>query len=284
MINILLTGSSGFIGSNLLQEISKFHKIYITVRKKPTKKFFYKKNIIFIYFKNYEHLNNQLKKIRIHTVIHCATHYVKNHVYSDIHKLAYSNILLGNIILENLKIMKVKRFVNFSTIWQDTVNTGGKYINLYAAYKKGFSEIVNYYKNLHKNINFFEILISDTFGVNDKREKLAFVLKKNYKNNKFSKIISKNLFMNLLNVKDINSAIIKILNGKIKADRYVLKNNKDFKISYLIEKFNEKFNKKLKVKWQSNKIIKYKVTKYNNLRSWKPKESAVSDIINYIAN
>ena len=284
MINILLTGSSGFIGSNLLQEISKFHKIYITVRKKPTKKLFYKKNIIFIYFKNYEHLNNQLKKIRIHTVIHCATHYVKNHVYSDIHKLAYSNILLGNIILENLKIMKVKRFVNFSTIWQDTVNTGGKYINLYAAYKKGFSEIVNYYKNLHKNINFFEILISDTFGVNDKRKKLAFVLKKNYKNNKFSKIISKNLFMNLLNVKDINSAIIKILNGKIKADQYVLKNNKDFKISYLIEKFNEKFNKKLKVKWQSNKIIKYKVTKYNNLRSWKPKESAVSDIINYIAN
>ena len=90
--------------------------------------------------------------------------------------------------------------------------------------------------------------------------------------------------MNLLNVKDINSAIIKILNGKFKSDQYVLKNDKDFKISYLIEKFNEKFNKKLKVKWQTNKIIKYKVTKYNILRSWKPKESAVSDIIDYIAN
>lgn len=284
MINILLTGSSGFIGSNLLQEISKSHKIYITVRKKPTQNFFYKKNIIFIYFKNYEHLNSQLKKIRIHTVIHCATHYVKKHVYSDIHKLTYSNILLGNIILENLKIMKVKRFVNFSTIWQDTINTGGKYVNLYSAYKKGFSEIIKYYKNLHNKINFFEILISDTFGFNDKREKLAVVLKKNYKNNKFSKIISKNLFMNLLNVKDINSAINKILNEKINSGQYILKNNKDYKISYLIEKFNAKFSKKLKVKWQTNQVIKYKVTKYNNLRSWKPNESTVSDIINYIAN
>ena len=87
MISILLSGSSGFIGSNLLKEISKSHKIYITVRKKPKQKFFYKKNIILIYFKNYEQLNNQLKKIKVHTVIHCATHYVKKHTYSDIQKL-----------------------------------------------------------------------------------------------------------------------------------------------------------------------------------------------------
>ena len=44
--------------------------------------------------------------------------------------------------------MKVEKFINFSTIWQDVKNTNGKYVNLYAAYKKGFSEIINFYKNL----------------------------------------------------------------------------------------------------------------------------------------
>ena len=44
--------------------------------------------------------------------------------------------------------------------------------------KKGFSEIINFYKNFYSRIKFFEILISDTFGYNDNREKLAVVLKK----------------------------------------------------------------------------------------------------------
>ena len=46
-------------------------------------------------------------------------------------------------------------------------------------------------------------MISDTFGENDNRPKIINVLKKNYKYNKITKIVSKNLFINLLNIKDI---------------------------------------------------------------------------------
>ena len=49
MINILLTGSSGFIGSNLLKEISKSHKVYITVRKKPTQNFLQEKYNFYLF-------------------------------------------------------------------------------------------------------------------------------------------------------------------------------------------------------------------------------------------
>ncbi len=284
MKNILLTGATGFIGTNILREIVKYYKVYAIVRRIPNQKKFDKKNIKLIHYKNYEQLNKKLKKIKIHTVVHCATHYVRHHTHSDIRKLLESNILLGNIILENLEKMKVKKFINFSTIWQDKYNTNGKFINLYAAYKKGFSEIFNYYKKLFNKIFFYEVLISDTFGLNDKRNKLAVVLNKNFRQNKITKIISNNLYINLLNVKDINSAIIKILKTKIKPGQYVLKNDKDFKISDIIKKLNIQNDKKIKIKWLSKKIIKNKVTKYSKLKTWKPKESNISDVINYITN
>ena len=179
--------------------------------------------------------------------------------------------------------MKVKKFINFSTVWQDK-NTDGKFINLYAAYKKGFSEIFNYYKKLFNKIKFYEILISDTFGFNDKREKLAVVLNKNLRQNKITKIISKNLYINLLNIKDINSAVNKILETKIKPGQYILKNVKDFKISNIIDKLNIKNDKKIKVKWLSKKVVKNKVTKYSKIKTWKPKQSNISDVINYITS
>ena len=106
MKNILLTGSTGFIGSELLKYLSNYNKVYITVRKK------YKinsnnKNIIKIYFNSHKNLSYKIKKLKIDTVVHCATHYVKNHKFEDIKELSESNILFGNIILENLKIMRV---------------------------------------------------------------------------------------------------------------------------------------------------------------------------------
>ena len=48
MEKILLTGATGFIGSNILNEISKNNKVFIIVRGKLVKKQIRKKNIIII--------------------------------------------------------------------------------------------------------------------------------------------------------------------------------------------------------------------------------------------
>ena len=78
MKKILLTGSTGFIGSELLKDLSKDNKVYITLRRK-TKKNLNSKNVIKIYFNSYQSLNNKIRNLKINTVIHCATHYVKMH-------------------------------------------------------------------------------------------------------------------------------------------------------------------------------------------------------------
>ena len=282
MHKILLTGSSGFIGSNILNSFSKDYKFYILVRKKPIKRYIKTKNIKIIKFKNYNSLNSKLKKIKIDTVIHCATHYVKDHKFKDIEKLCYSNLMFGNVILENLKNLKASKFINFSTVWEDWNAKKDNIENLYSAYKKNFSTILSFYKKNLKKVNFYELMVSDTFGNNDQRKKMIHTLKMNYDKNKSTAIISKNLYMNLLNVSDITSAIELILKKNVIPNKYSITNTFNIKILDLVKIFNTQSQKKLKIKWLSNRKIKYKIYPYDKLNGWKPRNSYIKDIINYI--
>jgi len=270
---ILLTGSTGFVGSAILNELSKNYIVYCLNRKKIKKSKKYKN----IYFKSYDDLNSKLKKIQADTVIHCATHYVKYHEAKDIDKLSNSNILFGNIILENLSKMKVKNFINFSTVWENYDGIKDNYFNLYSAYKKCFSNLLKYYEKNSPNINFYNLFISDTFGETDKRPKIINVLKKNYKRNLATKIISSKLYLNLLNIKDIVNSISIIFKNKNKPGNYNLVNSKNYSMSQIINAVNNNNNKKIKIKWLSDRQIKEGIFKNKKLIGWVPKNSTIDD-------
>ena len=285
MSNILLTGATGFIGSNILKEIRLNNKVFIIQRFESKKKIKKTKNIKIITFKNYNILSNKLKKIKVDTIIHCATHYKKEHIEKDILKFIQSNILLGNIILENLKKLNAKQFINFSTTWEDFDNKENNPRNLYAAYKKSFNCLIQYYKKTIPNINFIDLMIVDTFGENDKRQKLINTLRNNYIKKRTSKIISKRLYLNLINVEDIVNAVKILLKNKIQPGKYILKNSNYFNLFELIEYINKNNNNnRIKVKWLSNTLIKDKILKYKKLKNWNPKKSNIKNVKDLILN
>ena len=263
MPNILLTGATGFIGSNILNAIELNNKVFVTQRLKSKTKIKKSKNIKILKFKDFKSLSNKLKKIKVDTIIHCATHYKKKHSYKDISQFAESNIMLGNILLENIKILNAKQFINFSTTWEDIDNKKNNPKNLYAAYKKSFNCIIQYYKKKIPAVNFIDLMIVDTFGKNDKRKKLINTLRKNYNQNKITKII---------------------LNNKIQPRKYILKNTNYLNIFNLIEHINKSNSNKIKVKWLSNSLIKDKILKYKKLKYWNPKKSNIQNIKNLILN
>ena len=280
MNKILLTGSTGFIGSALVKNLSQNNKIYVILRKKKEIKLSNKINKIF--FVNYSDLDKKIKKIKVDIIIHCATHYVKSHKTNDLEKLSNSNILLGNILLDNLTNMKVKKFINFTTVWENFNGKKNNFYNLYSVYKKAFSHLIDYYKARLKNVKFYNLTISDTFGQLDKRKKIINILKINYQKNLVTKVTSKNLFLNLLNVEDIINAVKIILNDKSKPGSYLLKNTKNYSISEIINKINKDLSKKIKVVWLSKKIIKEKIYKQPKLKNWYPKKSRLEDLLTII--
>ena len=73
MKKILLTGATGFIGSNILNELSKEFKITILIRKKKI----INNKINKIYFNNLKQLDKLLKKKKFDIIINCVTLYKK---------------------------------------------------------------------------------------------------------------------------------------------------------------------------------------------------------------
>ena len=285
MKTIIITGASGFIGSNLTYTLSKKYKLILLLRfNKNSKKvkYIFNKNISYQHFRDNNQLFNILKKIKASCLIHCATHYVKNHKPNDITKIVSSNIEFGTLLLENLNNIGVKNFINFSTVWENYNGVKDNPNNLYSASKQAFEKIINYYKISNKKINFYNLSISDTYGENDNRRKLINTLKKNIAKKKKKKIISKKLFINLLNIKDVISGVSTLLEKKIKPGKYNVINDKNFEIFGIVSKIQKQIKHKIQIKWISSKTIKEKIYNYKTIPGWKPKNSTFNDLIDFI--
>ncbi len=279
MQNILITGSSGFIGSNILLNIFNKHNIYITSRSKISIKL---KELKVIHYKNHLDLNKKLKKIKIDVIIHCGTHYVKNHNVSDINKLTLANIEFGVILLENLKSMGVKKFINFSTVWQNYDGKQDIAYNLYSAFKLSYSKILDYYIGKFSFIRFYNLFISDTYGENDNRSKIINLIKQNIRNKKKIRIVSKKLSINLLNVKDIVAAVRIIVDKNVKPGKYNVTNNKNIKIYNLVKKIKKVKKIKNLIKFENNSFKNDRIFYYKKLPGWQPRYSSFKDLIRFV--
>jgi len=267
--NILITGASGFIGSHVLDECLKnnfnVHAIFRDSKKNVIFVKKYKKQIFPIFYDNIYEIKNKLTNCKIDYVIHCATHYIKKHDHNDIENIIKSNVLFATILLDAVVNIKIKKFINLGTVWQHFNDTKNLAFNLYAATKQSFECIFNYYKDQYTKIKFYNILLTDTFGTNDKRKKLIPILLKNFNSKNQSKInIPKNLSMNLVNINEVTKCLNILLKNNSKSNNYVIKSKQDVKIFDLINFLNDNLEKKIKVNWLKN-TKNYRIIKLKNL-------------------
>ena len=267
--NILITGASGFVGSHVLDDCLKnnfnVHAIFRHSKKNVSFAKKYKKQIFPIFYNNIYEIKNKLTNCKIDYVIHCATHYIKKHDHNDIENIIKSNVLFSTILLDAVVNIKIKKFINLGTVWQHFNDTKNLAFNLYAATKQSFECIFNYYKNQYSKIKFYNILLTDTFGANDKRKKLVPTLLKNFNNKNQDKInIPKNLSMNLVNINEVTKCLNILLKNNSESNNYVIKSKQDVKIFDLINFLNDNLEKKIKINWSKN-IKNYRIIKLKNL-------------------
>ena len=273
---ILITGSSGFIGNLFLKSALK-NGYYIVdiLRYKNVKnsdlihlRKVYSKSYKSIFYKELKDINIKLKNKKFDYFINFATLYKNSHLNNEIPDFIESNIIFPSVILDTI-IVKVKKIINFGTMMQHI--DGKNYIpqNFYASTKSAFEMILGYFVEKNKSIKFYNLKFYESYSEIDKRDKLIPTLFKNFKKNKTTKIIAKNLELNIIHINDLIKSIYLILNNNIKSGDYCLKNSKNIKIQRLIKSINNKSSKPLKVKFLSNKHIKPKKSFLKSLPKWK---------------
>lgn len=108
-------------------------------------------------------------------VIHIASLTSVTHDYSTIENLLRSNIEFPTKLLEAMEVAGVKKFINTGTTWQNYNSADYEPVNLYAATKQAFEDILKYYI-FAKGFSSITLRLFDTYGPNDTRKNLYHYL------------------------------------------------------------------------------------------------------------
>jgi len=178
----LVTGSTGFIGSHLIHRlISEGWEVHALLRSSSNKEKllpFVNSIIIHLYGGCISNLNQIFQKIKPDVVFHLASVFLSQHTSMDIDKLIASNVLFPTQLLDAMVSTGCNRIVNTGTSWQHAEQKDHCPVNLYAASKQAFEEILNYYVNAYP-LKACSLHLFDTYGPNDPRPKLINLLNRN---------------------------------------------------------------------------------------------------------
>lgn len=252
--NILLTGATGFVGSNFIAQLGYKYNIHLLVR--SSTQVMQTKNV-FVFENNILTLATYLKENQIDGIVHLASLYIAEHKSDEIRDMVLSNIYLGTALLEAAKIAEVSWFLNTGTIWQNynVPDYSDIYcpVNLYAASKQAFITIAKYYVET-SSIRFCTLKLCDTYGENDTRKKI-FAL--------FEQIAAsgETLYMSpgeqLLDIVHIDKAIAEfdrliegLSDGMISTlSEYVVTSGRHVRLKDLADQYEKEHGVKLNINW-----------------------------------
>ncbi len=252
-MKILVTGATGFIGTNFILQMHDRYEIIALVRKSSNIDKI-KDYCKICYYEDFAVLKENLQEEQIDGVLHLATLYLKHHRPEDLKDLIDSNILFGIKLLEILYLIGFSGwFINIGTFWQFYQNLSNNPLNLYAATKTAFFNIANYYTQIAK-YKFVTILLNDTYGLNDWRPKIINLWKKSLETKEAIRMSGGEQIIDMLYIDDVINAFEKCIhNFENKKNTnnviYALHSKERITLKQLSNIFEECAQEKLNIIW-----------------------------------
>ena len=214
MANILLTGSTGFLGSHLLNKLVKNNNSITCLKRESSDLWRVKKlvsKVAWAYIESTD-LHQLLLEKKIDYIIHCATDYGRKKV-NPIETIE-ANLVLPLRLLHASSETDVSAFINTDTILD-------KRINHYSLSKSQFVEWLRYYSNDYVVIN---LAIEHFYGANDDVSKFAsFIISELINNEKKGIDLTEGLQKrDFIHINDVTEAFLILINNipSLKKDFY----------------------------------------------------------------
>jgi nucleoside-diphosphate-sugar epimerase len=287
----LITGGTGFVGSNLARRLVRdgWHVHMIT---KPNFNLDQIKDIadqvtLHVHDGSTEGMHGILASTQPDVVFHLASLFLSEHTSADISRLVQSNVLFGTQMLEAMTAHGVTRIVNTGTSWQHYENKPYSPVNLYAATKQAYEDILQYYVEA-KGIQAITLKLFDTYGPNDPRPKLFHLLEKIAKEGTTLAMSPGEQMIDLVHIDDVVQAFVmaaeRLLAGDAQEhEQYGLSSGSPMRLKDIVETYSAVTGCKLSIQWGGrpyrNREVMETWNSYETLPGWTPQLALAKGII-----
>jgi nucleoside-diphosphate-sugar epimerase len=247
--NTFITGGSGFLGQSLIKRLVKsggrvhcLTRQHISVDNQECTFHFYDGT--------YSSVHRALKESKATQVYHLASAIVREHNPEDLNRLMDANILLGTQLLEAMSRLGASKIVNTGTYWQFDDRKTYRPKNLYAATKKAFQDILEYYCQRNR-ISALTLIVFDTYGPGDNRDKVIPYLINCSKNGTVAHLKSKQQLLNLVHICDAVDGLIKgmSLPRPNRQEMFLLNHKNYITLEEVVSRLEETSLGPIKVEW-----------------------------------
>ncbi len=207
----LITGATGFVGGRLARRLSaEGWEVHGIVRRPPGDPAMRALSGIcdaHYHDGSMESLARLVALSRPTVVFHLAARFVAEHHTADVEPLIRDNIVFGAQLLEAMNAAGAKRIVNAGSAWQHFKNADYSPVSLYAATKKAFADILQFYVDANQ-FQAITLELSDTYGPGDTRRKLIPIMLDAELNKRELSMVSGDLPLNFVHVDDAVEAFV----------------------------------------------------------------------------
>lgn len=276
---ILITGSTGFIGSHLLEELlkSQNHEIILLKRSYSNtariEEFINQKDKIHFIDVDKTALSEIFDIYEIEGIFHLAASYIKNPSFKDIKTMTKSNINFPSELLDLSVRNNVKYFINTGTYfeysWDKLPLTEKSLIkprDYYSTTKASFENILNYYSR-EFDLKTSTLRLFTPYGSRDDENKIIPYLILNTLRKNEVNINNPQNRLNTVHVDDIISAFIKVQKNIRNFSQHEIFNIAN-EYTYSIE---EIYSTILNIINKTDKIIESKIS-HKHTETFKTKE------------
>ncbi len=236
-MNILISGGKGFIGKHLINYLTNFGiDIVSIVRSDGHIGFKKSKNLknLEYHFNDFCQVEREIPWHKFDFLINLATKYQPFEDKLFITEAFNSNIVLPELLIKNCFKNNIP-FITFGSYQQELSNKN-KTRSFYLQNKLMIHKLLEGLAAI-SDFKYIELILNDTYGIDDNRSKIVDLILKTFKGEKL-KTTPGNQLINLLNVKDVCSAILFLINelknGNIKYNNtFGVRSNKFMSIKEL---------------------------------------------------
>lgn len=178
-MRVLITGITGYIGSHLARALLPDCEVWGLVREPLHSSYiadFRERLHLVTTDGSYASVEAAVRETRPELVYHLATHYTGAHGPEATPALIASNVTFGAYLLEAMSACGCSALVYASTIMAHYGGAAYRPLNLYAATKQAFSDLLAYYTDTGL-LRAVTLVLSDTYGPGDRRPKILNLVK-----------------------------------------------------------------------------------------------------------